>query len=89
MAGLALGVPIVTHDRPSHGVLLGRDWLRLARAIERAARMAAEALRLLSDDDARQRLAARGRDLYVRQFDVRHTIGALRRAAQEPCASPS
>ena len=49
-----------------------------------------EALRLLSDDRARRDLGARGRDVYRQHFDLRHTIGALRRAAsQEPCASPS
>ncbi len=89
MAGLALGVAVVT----TTGHLTEPFWeesgcVSLVRLNEPHA-MAAETLRLLSDDDARQRLGARGRELYLRQFDARHTIGALRRAAQEPCASPA
>jgi len=60
----------------------------LARVDEPRA-LAAAALRLLTDDGARRELAARGRDLYARRFALRHTIGALRGAAHEPCASPS
>ena len=89
MAGLALGVAIVT----TTGHLTEKLWeesggVSLVRLDEPQA-LAAETLRLLVDECARKRLAARGRDLYTRQFAVRHTIGALRRAAQEPCASPS
>jgi glycosyltransferase involved in cell wall biosynthesis len=89
MAGLALGVAMVT----TTGDLTEPLWeesgcVSLVRLNEPQA-LAAEVLRLLLDECARQRLAARGRDLYSRQFAVRHTIGALRRAAQEPCASPS
>jgi glycosyltransferase involved in cell wall biosynthesis len=89
MAGLALGVPTVT----TTGYLTEPLWVESGGVslvpLNEPYAMASEVLQLLSDDDARQRLAARGRDLYVRLFDVCHTIGALRRAAQEPCASPS
>lgn len=89
MAGLALGVPVVT----TTGHLTEPCWVEsgcvsLVRLDEPHA-FASEVLRLLLDECARRRLSARGRDIYTRQFDVRHTIGALRRAAQEPCASPS
>ena len=66
----------------------------LARAVslvsvDDAHALTVEALRLLADDGARRDLGARGRDVYRQHFDLRHTIGALRRAAQEPCGSPS
>ena len=90
MAGLALGVPVVT----TRGRLTEPLWAETGCvalvSVDEPHRLAHEALRLLSNDRERRDLAARGRDVYARQFDLPHTIGALRRAAsQEPCASPS
>ena len=89
MAGLALGVAVVTTTRPSHGALLGRDRLRRARERERAARLAAEALRLLSDDARGSDLAARGRDVYAGSSICHTPLARSVARAQEPCASPS
>jgi glycosyltransferase involved in cell wall biosynthesis len=90
MAGLALGVPIVT----TAGALTEPLWAETGCvalvSVNDWQRLAEESLRLLSDDRARRDLASRGRDVYARQFDLSHTICALRRAASEdPCASPS
>lgn len=89
IAGIALGVPVVT----TTGHLTESFWadtesVSLTPAGE-ARQLASEALRLLTDECARQNLRARGRDLYARQFDVRHTISALRGTAQSPGLSPS
>ena len=83
MAGLALGVPVVATSGPLTEPLWAETGcVSLVSANEPHALMA-EALRLLMDEPARHRLSARGRDTYDRQFDVRHTIGALRRVAGE------
>ena len=89
MAGFAMGVPVVS----TIGDLTESFWTESGGVslvpFNEPHAMVSEVLRLLSDDNARRRLAARGRDLYIRQFDVRHSIGALRRAALEACASLS
>ena len=90
MAGLALGVPVVTTDgRLTESVWAESGCVALVN-VDESHRLADETLRLLSDDRERRDLASRGRDVYARHFDLPHTIGALRRAAsEEPCASPS
>jgi glycosyltransferase involved in cell wall biosynthesis len=89
MAGLALGVPVVT----TRGHLTEPLWAETGCvalvSVDEPHVLGDEALRLLSNDRKRRDLAARGRDIYARRFDLQHTIGALRRAAEEPCASPS
>ncbi len=89
MAGLALGVPIVS----TSGHLTEAIWAEHAAValtpIGDHGALAAEALRLLSDDRERRRLGDRGRKLYAQRFALGHTIAALRRAAEQPCASPS
>jgi glycosyltransferase involved in cell wall biosynthesis len=87
MAGLASGVPVIT----TAGHLTESFWAESGCvslvSLDDPRAFASEALRLLADHDARRRIAALGLDLYDRQFDVRHTIEALRRASQEPCVS--
>jgi len=87
MAGLALGVPVVsTAGHLTEPLWVETGVVALGPASDPRA-LIAHTLHLLSDDRARRDLGARGRDLYTRCFDLRHTIGALRRAAQEPCES--
>jgi glycosyltransferase involved in cell wall biosynthesis len=89
MAGLALSVPVVTTTGPLTEPLWAETAaVSLVRPGDPHS-MEAEAIRLLAHDDERRGLAARGCSLYTRQFDLCHTVGALRRAADEPCASPS
>ena len=89
MAGLALGIPMVT----TTGHLTESLWAETRAAslvrVDDPQALTVEALRLLSDDGARRDLGARGYDIYRQRFDLRHTIGALRRAAEDPCGSPS
>lgn len=90
MAGLALGIPVIT----TSGSLTESLWAETRAVslvkVDDSGALTAEALRLLSDERARRDLGARGHDVYRQRFDLRHTIGALRRAAsEEPCASPS
>jgi glycosyltransferase involved in cell wall biosynthesis len=89
MAGLALGVPVVT----TIGRLTEQLWqetggVSLVR-VDEPHRIGEEVLRLLGDDDARRTLADRGREIYARHFDLRHTIDALRHANPHPCVSQS
>jgi glycosyltransferase involved in cell wall biosynthesis len=89
MAGLALGVPIVT----TSGRLTEHLWAQAGAvslvAVHDPHALTAEVLRLLAHDDDRRAFATRGRALYAQRFDLQHTLGALRCAANEPCASPS
>jgi glycosyltransferase involved in cell wall biosynthesis len=89
MAGLALGVPVVT----TIGRLTEPLWER-ARCVSLvpagdSQALAAETIKLLSEEGARCDMAALGRRIYAEIFDVRHTIAALRRADPASCASPS
>jgi glycosyltransferase involved in cell wall biosynthesis len=89
MAGLALGIPVIT----TTGSLTESLWAETRAvslvSVDDSHALTVEALRLLSDAGARRDLGARGHDVYRQYFDLRHTIAALRRAAHEPCASPS
>jgi glycosyltransferase involved in cell wall biosynthesis len=89
MAGLALQVPVVATKGPLTEPCWQDSGAVSLVSVDEPQACATEVLRLLRDECARHHLAARGRDLYARQFDARHTIGALRRAAYDPCASPS
>lgn len=80
MAGLALGLPIVTTE----GFLSEPIW-RETRAVELAPatspdELAAAAEALLADPRRREELGARARSVYATTFAVDHTIARLRRS---------
>ena len=77
MAGLALGVPVVTNA----GALTEPMWAdRASVALANdAAELPGMVARLLDDADERERLSVNGKSLYEDRFDVAHTIAALRR----------
>ena len=81
MAGLAHGVALATNS----GVNTEPLWAAsgaVALAVGPDPRALAEAAEAaLSDDDGRARLAAAGRDLYGRCFDLRRAVETLRGAA--------
>jgi len=89
MAALALGVPIVS----TSGHLTETIWAEHAAVVlapvGNHGALAAAVLQLLSDDRERRCLGDRGLRLYAQRFAPGHTITALRRAAEQPCASPS
>ena len=89
MAGLALGVPIVTTTGHLTEPLWAETGAVVLVDVKNPETMAQEASRLLADVSARRQLSARGREMYERQFHLRHTIAALRRAALEPAACVS
>ncbi len=77
MAGLALGLPIVTTD----GHLTEPLWRQSSAvslvAVRPADEMVQVALRLLGDDQERAQLAARARDFYLENFAIENTIAVL------------
>lgn len=76
MAGLALGVPLVT----THGPLTEPVW-RESGAVALAAtgtELVQLAERLLADPDQRRTLGGKGRALYETRFSLAHTVRALR-----------
>lgn len=86
MAGLALGLPIVTTE----GFLSEPIW-RETKAVELAPAtspddLAAAAETLLADPRRREELGARAKNVYATTFAVDHTIARLRRPhnAQQP-----
>lgn len=84
MAGLALGVPIVTTEGPATEPIW-REGAAVALAPAGQPRAQAQiAVSLLHDRQGRLQLGDRARKLYAAKFDVSHTIHALRNAATEP-----
>lgn len=86
MAGLRLGVPIVT----TAGYVTEPLWeqsqaVRLAPA-DRATEMVVHVSDLLAHDERREQLGRAGRDLYDRTFALERTIAALTSAAQGKAA---
>ncbi len=78
MAGLALGVPVVTNAGPmTEPVWAERQAVSL---VDGADGWVPAVTGLLEDGHARAGLAQRGLALYADRFDVSRTIGALRRA---------
>ncbi|HKY23472.1 MAG TPA: glycosyltransferase family 4 protein [Vicinamibacterales bacterium] len=80
MAGLALGVPVVT----TRGHLTEPFWetsgsVRLSD-VDDSQRMAEQVVSLLASSGEREQLAEMGSVFYDRYFDVRHTVDALRAA---------
>jgi hypothetical protein len=88
MAGLALGVPIVT----TTGALTEADWqkermVELAPASDPTA-LAAACNRLLTDSRSRTDLGRRGRSAYFRRFRIEQTVAVLRGQSRPPaCAA--
>ncbi len=81
MAALAHGVAIVsTRGWLTEAIWSSSESIALVDAADPVA-LAVETERVLGDDDLRRRLAANGQRLYDSQFDVCHTIAALRSAA--------
>ena len=77
MAGLALGLPVVTNDGP-----LTEPWWREAHPVELAGAPAVDALveateRLLSDAERRAVLRARAKDSYRRELSLECTVEKL------------
>jgi glycosyltransferase involved in cell wall biosynthesis len=86
MAGLRLGVPIVT----TAGYVTEALWehsgaIRLV-PVDRATEMAAHVSDLLLHAEGRERLSRAGRDLYERTFALERTIAALTAATQGKAA---
>jgi glycosyltransferase involved in cell wall biosynthesis len=86
MAGLRLGVPIVT----TAGYVTEALWehsqaIRLV-PVDRAGDMAAHVSDLLSNAEAREQLSRAGRELYERTFALERTIAALTSATQGKAA---
>lgn len=78
MAGLALGVPVVTNVGPmTEPVWAEREAVSI---VDDSDGWVPAVTALLEDDGARARLIERGQALYADRFDVSRTIGALRRA---------
>jgi glycosyltransferase involved in cell wall biosynthesis len=78
MAGLALGVPVVTCSGSWTESIWSESGAVALAPSPAAADVAAMAESLLSDLPKMRLLGARGRDLYNSRFDVSHTIRALR-----------
>ena len=89
MAGLALGIPVITTAGRLTEPLWAETGCVVLADVNDARTLATEALGLLSDDRQRRALGERGRDVYASHFDVSHTIGALRAAGECACVSPS
>jgi len=86
MAGLLLGVPIVTNaGRLTEGLWKDSGAVRLTAVGDHRA-MAKETLDLLSRPDARQWMRERGRALYAHMFAAERTISALRHAVRQKAA---
>jgi glycosyltransferase involved in cell wall biosynthesis len=80
MAGLKLGVPVVTtRGRLTEPLWESAKAVRLAEVGDSRA-FAAHALALLDAPDERARLAGAARRLYGEQFEMRRTVAALRSA---------
>jgi len=79
MAGLALGVPVVSNlGELSEAFWAGSKAIALAASNDPMA-IVAQAERTLADESLRRELAARGRALYAERFDIERTIDTLLR----------
>ena len=78
MAGLALGLPIVTTRGHLTEPLWGESGAVLLADVADRAGFVAMVKRLLEDRAERERLGERAHALYDERFDLRHTIAALR-----------
>lgn len=78
MAGLSLGLPIVTTNGHLTEPLWSESGAVLLADVGDRAGFVAQVERLLNDAGERARLGERARALYDERFDLRHTIAALR-----------
>ncbi len=78
MAGLSLGLPIVTTSGHLTEPLWSESGAVLLADVTDRAGFVAQVERLLADAAARERLGESARALYDERFDLRHTIAALR-----------
>jgi glycosyltransferase involved in cell wall biosynthesis len=86
MAGLHLGVPVVTtRGRLTESLWPDSGAVRLTE-VGQQAEMAAQVKALLAQPDSRRLVAEAGRALYRRTFDLSHTIDALRGAGSAQAA---
>jgi len=83
MAGLALGVPVVTNMGPLTEDLWAESGaVALAQEASGAA-LAAVTETLLRDSERRRQVGERGRELYEKRFSLQRTIELLRNLAQD------
>jgi glycosyltransferase involved in cell wall biosynthesis len=80
MAGLALGLPIVSTDGSLTEGVWRREGLVALAPADRPAEVVATVEGLLADPAARQRLGSGGRDGYDRHFSLERTVRTLRAA---------
>jgi glycosyltransferase involved in cell wall biosynthesis len=78
MAGLALGVPVVTTHGESTEPLWQEQAIALTVPADRPAALVETAERLAADPAARREWGARGRAGYQARFRIEHTVQALR-----------
>lgn len=86
MAGLALGLPIVTNLGPLSEPLWAEERAVAAVASAEPQVLAERVITLLNDAAGRAELASRAAALYQRRFRFERTIAALRR---RPCIAPT
>jgi glycosyltransferase involved in cell wall biosynthesis len=79
MAGLALGVPVVTNAGPMTEPVWAEH--RAVSIVDRADGWVPAVLQLLGDAGVRARQAEQARALYADRFDLSRTIDALRHAS--------
>jgi glycosyltransferase involved in cell wall biosynthesis len=77
MAGLSLGVPVVTTSGHLTEPLWQASGAVHLSAVGDASRLADDTAALLDDDGTRVRVALAARALYDREFDIRHAVRAL------------
>jgi hypothetical protein len=80
MAGLRLGIPVVTNRGRLTEPLWDETHAVKLTDIQDAPVFGQQLRRLLQRPEERRDLAQTGRDLYDRVFALRHTIAALRQA---------
>ena len=78
MAGLALGVPIVTNSGPLTESLWGDEQLVALVPVNTPQALAERVDGILQDVSARQALGQRGKEGYARLFSMERTIEKLR-----------
>ena len=86
MAGLSLGIPVVTTRGRLSELLWGESGGVRLSEVGRSQEMAAQVMELLRHEDTRRQLGEAGRALYERTFSVSRTIDALRSVGAERAA---